>query len=228
MLGRPNPSPAWIVKWKFSRAMRWNASRWRVGGYPASGPAMSKPDHALVPMAHGELGDLDRARRLAHGGDDEPDRDRSALGTAPEAGEHRIGHLVEREATIGQQLGRHPDLGVHDAIGRQVLGALGRDPLDRIARLHDRDRVPESLEIELERLPVGAAREPCRQLVGIGRRQVAIADLGRELEHAARPKPAVEMVVEQHLGCAARELEAQVSGVIHEFENTRSFRSRGY
>ena len=124
--------------------------------------------------------------------------------------------------------GAIPHLGVHDAIGRQVLGALGRDPLDRIARLHDRDRVPESLEIELERLPVGAAREPCRQLVGIGRRQVAIADLGRELDHAARPKPAVEMVVEQHLGCAARELEAQVSGVIHEFENTRSFRSRGY
>ena len=41
-------------------------------------------------------------------------------------------HLVEGEATIGQQLGRHPDLGVHDAIGCQVLRALGRHPLDRI------------------------------------------------------------------------------------------------
>ena len=43
MLGRPNASPAWIVVWKFSRITYWNASRWRVGGYPASAPAMSKP-----------------------------------------------------------------------------------------------------------------------------------------------------------------------------------------
>src|SRR5664280_2667049 len=41
--GRPNDSPAWIVEWKFSRWTRWKASRWRVGGKPFSGPAMSKP-----------------------------------------------------------------------------------------------------------------------------------------------------------------------------------------
>ena len=29
--------------WKFSRATYWNASRCRVGGLPASAPAMSKP-----------------------------------------------------------------------------------------------------------------------------------------------------------------------------------------
>ncbi len=41
--GSPYPSPAWIVKWKFSRAMSWNASRCAAGGNPFSGPAMSKP-----------------------------------------------------------------------------------------------------------------------------------------------------------------------------------------
>ena len=29
--------------WKFSAATSWKASRWRVGGLPASLPAMSKP-----------------------------------------------------------------------------------------------------------------------------------------------------------------------------------------
>ena len=41
--GSPNDSPAWIVMWKFSRRTCSNASRWRVGRKPASGPAMSKP-----------------------------------------------------------------------------------------------------------------------------------------------------------------------------------------
>ena len=33
--GRPKLSPAWIVAWKFSRWISWNASRCRVGGKPA-------------------------------------------------------------------------------------------------------------------------------------------------------------------------------------------------
>ena len=41
--GSPNASPAWIVMWKFSRLRYWNASRCRLGGQPASAPAMSKP-----------------------------------------------------------------------------------------------------------------------------------------------------------------------------------------
>ena len=45
--GRPNPSPAWIVMWKFSRWMYWKASRWRLGGQPASAPAMSNPTTPL-------------------------------------------------------------------------------------------------------------------------------------------------------------------------------------
>ena len=43
MLGSPKASPAWIVAWKFSRCTYWKASRWRVGGWPASAPAMSNP-----------------------------------------------------------------------------------------------------------------------------------------------------------------------------------------
>ena len=42
------------------------------------------------------------------------------------------GRLVEREAPLGAQLGRHADLGVDHAVGGEVLGALGRDPGDRV------------------------------------------------------------------------------------------------
>ena len=164
-------------------------------------------DDPLVAVPHRQLGDLDRARRLAHGGDDEPDRDRAALRAPPEPGEHGERRLVEGQAAIGEELGCHPHLGIDDAVGRQVLRALGRDALDRVAGLHDRQRVAEALEVELERLAVCAAREPRRQLVRIGRRQVAVAGLRRQLEHRARPEPTVEVVVEQHLRRAAGEVE---------------------
>ncbi len=56
---------------------------------PGLRPGDVEPDHAFVPMPHRQLGDLDRSRRLAHGGDDQPDGDRTPLRAAPEAVEHR-------------------------------------------------------------------------------------------------------------------------------------------
>ena len=81
-------------------------------------------------------------------------------------------HLVEGQPPFRAELGRHPDLGIDDAVGREVLGALGRDPDDRVALLHDPERVGEGLEVQLERLAIGAAPEPGRQLVEVGRGQV--------------------------------------------------------
>ena len=91
--------------------------------------------------------------------------------------EHRLDHFVEREAAIGQELGRHPHLGVDDPIRGEVLDALGAHAFDRIARLHHCDGMTEALEIELEGFAVGAEGEPARKLIGIGRRQLAIPDL---------------------------------------------------
>ncbi len=95
MDGSPNASPAWIVRWKFAWWIRLNASRYRVGGKPASGPATSKPDHALVAVADGQLGDLDRSRELAHGGDDEAHLDAVGSRTAIETLEDGLDHLIE-------------------------------------------------------------------------------------------------------------------------------------
>ena len=41
---------------------------------------------------------------------------------------HRLDDLDEREAARDVQLGGVADLGVDDAVGREVLGALGGDP----------------------------------------------------------------------------------------------------
>ena len=50
-----------------------------------------------------------------------------------EAGEHGLDGLVEGEALLDAQLGRHADLGVDDAVVGQVLDALGGHPLDGLA-----------------------------------------------------------------------------------------------
>ena len=67
--GSPNASPAWMVKCAFSRRRYSKASRCRVGGKPASAPAMSKPTTPPSRNAHDELGDLPRAGRVPHRGE---------------------------------------------------------------------------------------------------------------------------------------------------------------
>ena len=62
--GSPNDSPAWIVMWKFSRATYWNASRCRLGGLPASAPAMSKPTTPDGSASLGRLAGYVRDRRI--------------------------------------------------------------------------------------------------------------------------------------------------------------------
>ena len=42
----------------------------------------------------------------------------------------------------------------------------------------------ESLEVKLEALAVGAAREPAAELARVAGRQLAVADLGRELDNS--------------------------------------------
>ncbi len=67
--GSPNASPAWIVVWKFASWTARKASRCRLGGKPASAPAMSNPTTPSSRWRIGELGDLGRLRRLAHRGE---------------------------------------------------------------------------------------------------------------------------------------------------------------
>ena len=135
-----------------------------------------EPDDARVPVAHRELGDLPRAGGVAHGGEQAADPRRPAVlrrarGAGGEALQHRGDDLVEVEAPLGVQLRGEPDLGVDDSVGRQVLGALGRDAVQRLGRLHHRDRVAERLQVPLQRAAVSGTEEPLGELTGIARRQ---------------------------------------------------------
>ena len=163
-----------------------------------------EPDDACVAPANGALGDLDRAGRLAHRGDQHLHDDRVAcsgcpLHADPESLEIGLRDLVERQPALGRELRSVADLGVHDAISCKILGALGGDPDDRVALLEDPDRMGERLEIELEGLAVGAASHPGRELVGIGRRQIVVPELAGEIHDRPWPQAAVEMVVEERL-----------------------------
>ena len=126
--GSPNASPAWMVMWKFSAATSWNASRWRVGGLPASLPAMSKPTtpasrwRTASSAISVEWAAWRMAVRIV------PRVREVPAAPSAEALDHRLHHLVEREAGAQVLLRREAHLGVDDAVGGQVLRALLGDP----------------------------------------------------------------------------------------------------
>ena len=101
----------------------------------------------------------------------------------------------------------HPGFGVDHAVAREVLAALVRDTLDRLLRLHHRNRVREPAEIEGERARRRARVERRTELGGIGRRKIAIALVASDLDDRRGPQPAVEMIVEEDLRSRAQRLE---------------------
>ena len=169
------------------------------------GPGHVEPDDAGIAPADGALGDLDRAGRLAHRGDQHLHDDRVAGLLGPggaqlEALEIGGDDLVEGEAALGRELRGIADLGVDDAVGRQVLGTFGGDPDDRVALLHDADRVRERFEVELQALAVGTPAEPGGELVDVRGGQAVVAELRGQVDHRGRAEPTVEMVVQERLG----------------------------
>ena len=156
----------------------------------------------LVAVAQRQLGDLEAAGLLPHGRAEHPHGQLAARGAALEAGQDRLDDLVELEPGPDVQLGGEADLGVDDPVVGEVLGALGGHPLQRLARLHDRHRVGERLQVEDEVVPVGAVRDHLAQLLGVARGQAAVARLAGQLDNRPRAQAAVEVVVQQDLGGA--------------------------
>ena len=133
--GSPNASPAWMVKWKFSRRRYSNASRCRVGGNPGLGAGDVESDDAPVAVGDGQLGDLARAGGVAHRGRQRADPDDVApLGSGglagAEPGEDGVHDLLEAQPAVGVLFGRPAHLGVDDPVVGEVLGALAGDPFD--------------------------------------------------------------------------------------------------
>ena len=80
-------------------------------------------------------------------------------------------------------------------------------------RLHHRERVLERREVLEDVARVGAAGEPCGELVQIGRGKASVPDLVRELDDRRGPQPAVEVIVEQHLRRRPHRLERHRAGI---------------
>ncbi len=155
-----------------------------VGGREAQlGSGDVEADRAAVAVPHGELGDLETATRVPHGGDQLPDPDGAAIGVHVidallEALLHRLDDLVEGQAALQVLLGRHPG--------------------EALAGLHHADRHVERGEVVGQRTGVGALLEPVAEVIGVGGGQLE-PDLVGELDDRRRAEAAVEVVVERHL-----------------------------
>ena len=126
-----------------------------------------------------------------------------------EAGQHGVDDGVQRQTRGDVQFGGEPHLGVDHIVGRQILGAFGGDPVQRLRGLHDGDGVRERLQVADQRSAVRGGGEPPGQIVDLGGGQRVVTDLGGDVEHGGRPQPAVEMVVQHGLGGLGDEVSIQ-------------------
>ncbi len=107
-------------------------------------------DDAPVPPSDRGFSDLQRSRRVAHGGDQRADRQPGPLRAGAQAVQDRLDHRVERKPTLDVQLWSKPDLSVDDAVRYEVFGALTSHPSERVRGLHDPDGMAERLQIAHE------------------------------------------------------------------------------
>jgi hypothetical protein len=170
--------------------------------------------HAQVPVADGQLGDLQRPCRGPHAREQPADDDPGPRAAEAEPRQHRLDHLIEAQSPFDMQLGSEPDLGVDDAVRGQVLSAFGGDPDQRLRCLHDRDRVLERLQIQLKMATPGGAGHRLGQHVRIGARQTVVADGLGQLHDGLGAQAAIQVIVQQDLRHGADLLNAQAHAPI--------------
>lgn len=163
-------------------------------------------DHAAIAPAHRQLGDLQAASCCAHRRADGVDGEVGAVRTAGESVHDGLHHLVEGEALLGAQFGSHAHLGVHHAVGGQVASTFVRHALDGVLVLHDSHGVGEGFQVQNEVVALGATVEPLGEIGHVGGGEAAIAVLGRQFDHGLGSESAVEVIVQQDLGCALQDL----------------------
>lgn len=171
-------------------------------------------DDTRVAVAVGEFRDLQGAGRVPHRGQQGADPDAVAVLPGPpfpfpEALVDRLDDLFEAEPAFQVLLGRVPHLGVDDPVLGEVLGALGGDPHQGLAGLHDGAGVGEGLQVPLQRTGVGGLTEPDPELAGIGLGEVGVSRLPGEFDDRAGAQSPVEVIVQQDLGRPADLLRAR-------------------
>ena len=214
MLSMPAASPAWMVRCAPAPVEQGDGRGDAVGREADLGAGEVEADDAGVAVADDEPGHLLPAVGLPHGAQQRADPDRRAGGgglraAGREAVDHRLDDRLDGQPLRRRQLRREAHLGVDDAVGGEVERALAGHPVDRLGPLHHADGVREGLQVAHQRAGVGGLPEPAAEALGVGGRQVAVAVLVGELEHRLRPQPAVEVVVQEHLGRAGERLGGQ-------------------
>ncbi len=178
-----------------------------VGREPIFGFGDVEANHAVIAAVDCGAGNLKSVIEMVHSRADHPDGEVGSRRTGGEANEHGIDDLVKAETLFGVEFGREPDLGIDDAVGGEVFGALTGNLRGRRCGLHHCDGVRECLEVQREILPVRPSQHPGRQRVGIGCGEAGLPDLVGEFDDCCRTQATVEVVVEQDLGCTTDSLE---------------------
>lgn len=145
--------------------------------------------------------------------------DGSVADDAIEAGQYGLDNLVEAEPAFEMLFGCEPDLGVDDAVVGEVGGALLGDSGQRLGGLHHADGVLEGLQVSDQAAPGRSFDEPRRQLVGVRGGQLVVALFAGEIDHGLGADTAVEMIVQQDLGCGSNVLQGRCR--IHGLNATR-------
>jgi hypothetical protein len=105
-----------------------------------------------------------------------------------EPGLDRLHDLVQAQGARDVQLRGEADLGVDDAVGREVLGALRRDPVQRGSGLHDPHGVRERLEVALQRPRAPhASTNHSAERAGVRGGEPVVPLLGGELDDVCGP-----------------------------------------
>jgi len=105
--------------------------------------------------------------------------------------------LVQGEAALSVQFRGEADLGIHDPVGREVLGALLGDPGERLPGLHHADRVPERVQVDLQVAAAGAFGQLLGQFRRVTGGQIGVTGFLCQFQHRLRAQAAVQMVVQQ-------------------------------
>ena len=171
---------------------RRRVTRLGTGDVEAANTLVAEPDR--------ELRDLTADCRLPHGRADDTNGQTAIQASLRKARHRRSDDLVQGQAQFPMKFGRETDLGIDDTVCREVLGAFRSDALDALPRLHDGDGVGERLEVEDQVVAVGSTRDHVPQGIRILRRQTGIAVVRGQLDDGAGAKPAVQVIVQQHLG----------------------------
>ncbi len=152
-------------------------------------------DDASLAIRHRELGHFERVGAVAHRADDLAERDAMLALRALEPALDALHDLLEVESVFGVENRRVADLGIHDAVAREVFAALVRDTLDRFFRLHDRDRVRETAEVQRERARRRTGMEPSAEFPRVGGGETRVALVASEIDDRRGAEPAVKVVV---------------------------------